>query len=301
MENIIGNKGSSMVNLELYRIFTIVAKEGNLTRASAILHISQPAVTKHIKNLENELQVNLFKRNKYGMELTDKGQMLYDEIKDSISILSNIDKKINEVRNIKLGSHVTMLSRMFGKCIADYYKENSRSQIDVTNETFNDMLYMLENQKLDIVLSKKVDEKLYNNQKITFISLGYLHDIFVINTNSRFIGKTLSKEELKNEVIYTPKKTSITAINLMKALEIDEKENIKNVTYTTMLGILKNEDSIGIITKEYVQEELKDNKICELSTDLKLAPIEFGVYLNNDNRFRELNSLVKIIKKEFLK
>ena len=42
-----------MINLELYRIFTIVANEENLTRASNILHISQPAVTKHIKNLEN--------------------------------------------------------------------------------------------------------------------------------------------------------------------------------------------------------------------------------------------------------
>ena len=289
-----------MVNLELYRIFTIVAKEGNLTRASAVLHISQPAVTKHIKNLENELQVNLFKRNKYGMELTDQGKFLYDEIKDSISILTNIDKKINEVRNINLGSHVTMLSKMFGKCMAEYYRENPRSQVDVTNETFNDMLYMLENQKLDIVLSKKVDEKLYNNQKISFISLGYLHDIFVVNTNSRFIGKTLSKEDLKNEVIYTPKKTSLTAINFMKALGIEERENIKNVTYTTMLGILKNEDSIGIITKEYIEEELKDNKISELSTELKLKPIEFGIYLNNDNKFKELNSLVKIIKKEFL-
>ena len=289
-----------MVNLELYRIFTIVAKEGNLTRASAVLHISQPAVTKHIKNLENELQVNLFKRNKYGMELTDKGKFLYDEIKDSISILTNIDKKINEVRNINLGSHVTMLSKMFGKCMAEYYRENPRSQVDVTNETFNDMLYMLENQKLDIVLSKKVDEKLYNNQKISFISVGYLHDIFVVNTNSRFIGKTLSKEDLKNEVIYTPKKTSLTAINFMKALGIEERENIKNVTYTTMLGILKNEDSIGIITKEYIEEELKDNKISELSTELKLKPIEFGIYLNNDNKFKELNSLVKIIKKEFL-
>ena len=41
-----------MVNLELYRIFTIVAKEENITKASEILHISQPAVTKHIKNLE---------------------------------------------------------------------------------------------------------------------------------------------------------------------------------------------------------------------------------------------------------
>ena len=49
-----------MIDLELYRIFKIVAEEENLTKASEILHISQPAVTKHIKNLENELNVQLF-------------------------------------------------------------------------------------------------------------------------------------------------------------------------------------------------------------------------------------------------
>ena len=48
-----------MINLELYRIFKIVADEENLTKASEMLHISQPAVTKHIKNLENELKVEL--------------------------------------------------------------------------------------------------------------------------------------------------------------------------------------------------------------------------------------------------
>lgn len=290
-----------MINLELYKIFTIVASEKNLTRASSILHISQPAVTKHIKNLENELQVSLFKRNKYGMELTNEGQVLYNNIKEPISVLTNIDKKFKKVRNINLGSHVTMLSKMFGKCISKYYKENPKSQIDVTNTTFSDMLSMLESQKLDIVLSKKVDEKLYNTQKISFISLGFLHDIFVINNNSRFLHQTFDKENLKDEIIYTPKSTSLTTINFIKSLglETQEKENIKNVTYTTMLGILKNEDSIGIITKEYILEELKEKKICELQTNFKLEPLEFGVYLNKSNKFDELNSLVKIIKKEF--
>ena len=289
-----------MINLELYRIFTIVASERNLTRASAIFHISQQAVTKHIKNLEKELQVTLFNRNKYGMELTEKGQALYNEIKDSISLLTNIDTKFKEVRNINLGSHVMMLSTMFGRCLTKYYAENPKSQIDVTNETFNNMLSMLENQKLDIVFSKKVNEELYNTQKISFISLGNLHDIFVINTNSRFANRTLSKETLKNEIIYTPKRTSLTTINLMKELGLEGKENIKNVTYTTMLGILKNEDSIGIITKEYIQDDLKENKICELNTDFELSPLEFGIYLNKNNKFDELNCLVKIIKKEFL-
>lgn len=62
-----------MINLELYRIFKIVAEEEeNITKASEKLHISQPAVTKHIKNLEKELKVQLFNRSKYGMILNEK-------------------------------------------------------------------------------------------------------------------------------------------------------------------------------------------------------------------------------------
>ncbi len=49
-----------MANFELYKIFCVVAKEQNITRASEILNISQPAVTKHIHNLENELNTVLF-------------------------------------------------------------------------------------------------------------------------------------------------------------------------------------------------------------------------------------------------
>lgn len=291
-----------MVNLELYRIFVAVAKEKNLTKASEKLNISQPAVTKHIKNLENQLQVTLFKRNKSGMELTDKGQELFNEINNSVEILINAENKIRTNRNINLGSHVTMLSRMFGGCIAKYYKENPNSQIDVTNETFNQMLLMLENQKLDIVFSKKIDEKIYDNKKIKFISLGYLHDIFIVNTDSRHIGKTLTKEDLKNEIIYTPKKTSITTIKLMETLGLDkERENIRNITYTTMLGILKNEDSIGIITKEYIKDELEEGKLSILKTDFELEPLEYGIYININNRFKELNDLIRIMKDEFIK
>ncbi len=290
-----------MINLELYKIFVIVAKEKNITRTSEKLNISQPAVTKHIKNLEDQLGITLFKRNKYGMELTEKGKELYDEIVNPINTILNAERKFTSSRNINLGSHVTMLSRMFGKCIAEYYNINPNSQIEVTNETFNDMLEMLERQKLDIVLSKKVDEKIYNTNKIQFIKLGLLHDVFVINANSRYKDKTFTKKELAKEKIYTPKRTSITTINLMKELELtDGMDNIKNITYTTMLGILKNEDSIGIITKEYIQDELKENKLALLKTDFELEPMEFGIYINIDNKFKELKDLIKVMKKEFM-
>lgn len=290
-----------MINLELYKIFVFVAKEENITKASEKLSISQPAVTKHIKNLEEQLGVTLFKRNKYGMELTDKGRELYKEVSESILKIYKAEERVRSNRNIHLGSHVTMLSRMFGKCIADYYELNPNSQIEVTNETFNDMLNMLENQKLDIVLSKKVDESVYNTNKIEFIKLGLLHDIFVINTNSRYKDIVFSKEKLAQEKIYAPKKTSLTNINLMKELKLTaDTENIKNITYTTMLGILKTEDSIGIITKEYIKDELEENKLAILKTDFEFEPMEFGIYINKENKFKELKDLIKIMKNEFL-
>lgn len=290
-----------MINLELYKIFVFVAKEENITKASEKLNISQPAVTKHIKNLEEQLGITLFKRNKYGMELTKKGKELFDEIEQPITTIFNAERKFTSSRNINLGSHVTMLSRMFGKCIAEYYNINPNSQIEVTNETFNDMLNMLENQKLDIVLSKKVDESVYNTNKIEFIKLGLLHDIFVINTNSKYKDKIFTKEQLAKEKIYAPKKTSITSINLMKELNLtDEMDNIKNITYTTMLGILKNEDGIGVITKEYIKEELKENKLAILKTDFEFKSMEFGIYINKENKFKELKDLIKIMKNEFV-
>lgn len=55
-----------MVNMELYRIFYVVAINRNITKASEELNISQPAVTKHIKNLEDALGVVLFSRTRKG-------------------------------------------------------------------------------------------------------------------------------------------------------------------------------------------------------------------------------------------
>lgn len=63
-----------MINLELYRIFKVVAEEQNITKASKRLNISQPAVTKHIQNLEYSFNIKLFERNNKGLILTEQGK-----------------------------------------------------------------------------------------------------------------------------------------------------------------------------------------------------------------------------------
>ena len=64
--------------MELYQLktFVVVAEAGNLTRAAERLHLSQPAVSAHIKALEDELDVALFRREPKGMRLTEEGRLL---------------------------------------------------------------------------------------------------------------------------------------------------------------------------------------------------------------------------------
>ena len=287
-----------MVDLELYRIFKIVADEENLTKASEILHISQPAVTKHIKNLENELNVKLFKRSKYGMILNENGQKLYLQIKGSIDVLSKAEDIFNMHKEINLGVHVNMPTKIYSNAILKFYESNQNSIINIHQLTAENMFSMLEKQKIDFAFSKKYGDELYDPKEIKFIKIGELHDVFIVNANSKYLNKKLSKKDLRNITIYTLKKFSSAYQNLIKELEYSEKDtiNVDNVNYSAMLELLKVRDIITVITKEYVEEKLSNNELCVLDVGFSLPNAEFGLYYNVNNNFKELKDVIKVLR-----
>lgn len=287
-----------MVNLELYRIFKIVAEEENLTKASGILHISQPAVTKHIKNLENQLNTKLFKRSKYGMILNENGKKLYLQIKDAIDILSKADLMFNSHKDIKFGVHVNMPNRLYNNGISKFYKENNNNIINIHRLDAKNMFSALEKQEIDLAFSKKYSDELYDTNKIRFINIGELHDVFIVNKNSQYLNKKLSKRDLRNITIYTLKKFSSAYKNLVNALEykVDDKVNIANVDFPGIMELLKFRDVIAVVTKEYIEDRLENSELNILDVGFSLAPAEYGIYYNVNNKFKELNNLIKILK-----
>ena len=286
-----------MVNLELYKIFKIVADEENLTKASEILHISQPAVTKHIKNLENELNTQLFKRSKYGMILNENGKKLYLQIKDSIEILSKSEDIFNTHKDIKLGVHVNMPSRIYSNGISKFYEKNNNI-INIHRLNTQNMFSMLEKQEIDLAFSKKYSDEIYDTNKIKFIEIGELHDVFIVNNNSQYLNKKLSKSDLRDITIYTLKKFSSAYQNLVTELEYkkDDKINISNVDFAGIIELLKFKDIIAVLTKEYVEEKLENNELRVLNVGFSLAPAKYGIYYNVNNKYKELNSLIEILK-----
>lgn len=287
-----------MINLELYKIFKIVAEEENLTKASGILHISQPAVTKHIKNLENELHVQLFKRSKYGMILNENGKKLYLQIRDSVDILSKAEIIFNTKKDIKLGVHVNMPSKIYNNGILKFYEKNKSNIINIHRLNAINMFSALEKQEIDAGFSKKYSDELYDENKIKFIEIGKLHDTFIVNSNSKYLNKKLSKNDLKNITIYTLKKFSSAYKNLIKTFEYktEDEINISNVAFSGIMALFKVRDIIAVITKEYVEEQLINKELSELEVGFSLPSVEYGIYYNVNNKFKELNSLIEILK-----
>src|ERR671914_628302 len=84
------------VDTRLLRYFAAVAEEGNLTRAAQRLFVSQPALTKQIRQLEAQLGVTLFTRSRAGMALTDAGRVLAER---TPNLLSAWDTALRETRS----------------------------------------------------------------------------------------------------------------------------------------------------------------------------------------------------------
>lgn len=285
-----------MVNLELYRIFKIVAEEENITYASEKLNISQPAVTKHIQNLEKLLNVKLFERTNKGLLLTEDGRNIFNNIKEPIATLEGISKKYNSVRVINLGIHATLLNKLLSKKISEYYNINSNVKINIVNNDTTQMLVKLEKKEIDIVISKKSND--YDMDKLEFIEIGDLHDILVVNGLSDLLKRIINIDELKEQIIYMPRKTSVTCSNFFKSLDLNESDfkNIRNISYSTMIEIVKDTECVGLMTKEYIKNELETKQVMELQTSFQISPIKYGIYVNKDNKFKELNQLIKLIE-----
>lgn len=81
------------MEIRVLRYFLETAREGNMSRAAERLHISQPTMSKQIKELETELGAKLFIRSNFSVRLTDAGMLLRKRAED---ILDLVDKTTAE-------------------------------------------------------------------------------------------------------------------------------------------------------------------------------------------------------------
>lgn len=97
------------MDLNQLRSFVTVARFAHLTRAAEALHLSQPAISGHIKALEEQFGVSLFERTSSGMDLTPSGRQLLSEAEQIIGAVQHLQHSAQELRGqptgrLKLGT-----------------------------------------------------------------------------------------------------------------------------------------------------------------------------------------------------
>ncbi len=285
-----------MIDFELYRIFVAVAKEENITKASEQLNISQPAITKQIKNLENQLSIKLFERKSKGVTLTQYGKDLYEKLRNAIEQLNRIDAQIGKERCINIGTHNHMGSCIFGNVINDYCLRYPNVNVNLICEETTQMMRKLKNKELDIVFSKKDNTNICDD--IQYIRLGYLHDVIIASNKSIFAVQKLTIENIEDQIIYIPRNYAQATYRIKEALK-GKKVKLKSSSYKTILELASSGKALGLITREYIDKnDYKELNLVEVETTIGLGKVEFGIYTNSA-KFKELNNLIKLIKDYF--
>ena len=278
-----------MVDLELYKIFYEVAKTGNITQASYNLNISQPAVTKHIKNLEYQLGCSLFIRNRTGVLLNDNGKKLYLYVKQALSLITDGERVIKSMNDLekgklKIGISTTLTKKFLLKYIKEFHKLYPNIIIEISTDPTSELKEKLRDGKIDFILAKMPG---YQEHDLEYEKFGKLEDIFVVNKDyPDLINKEVTIKELIEYPILLQKQPSSSR----EFIEDYFKEN--NVTIKSIMDIassnllidfVKIGYGVGVVTKQYVQEELDNKELFKINVTPKLKVRNFGMIKLKDN------------------
>ena len=259
------------INLELYRIFYVVARYSNITKASNELHISQPAISKALKNLEDQLGGKLFTRTKRGVILTSEGEEFLTYIKSAMEYISNAENKFTDLINletgtIKIGISATLTKNFLLPYLKKFHKLYPKIKIDINTNMSKDLITKLKNGLLDIVFLTTSDSDIssdLNTQKCEPIK-----DCFIAGKKyHNLLNKEISLNELSNYPLILESKGS----NTRDFLDIYLQQN--NLTlnptmelsgYTLVTEFVKNDFGIGFVPENFINKDLQENELFKL-------------------------------------
>ena len=149
------------------KYFLVVAREENITRAAEILHISQPALSRGLMQLEEELGVKLFVRGKRNVTLTNEGAYLRQRAQEIVDLTEKTEREFaNGLENlsgaISIGIGESAASSFIADCIKEFGNEYPDVRFDIHSVNADYTRERLDKGLLDIgVLLEPVDVSRY--------------------------------------------------------------------------------------------------------------------------------------------
>ena len=258
------------VDLELYRVFYVVAKNKHMTRASEELHISQPAISQSIKKLEDQLGGILFLRSNKGMELTEEGKMFFEYVKGALELIGNAENEFTSFKDlskgeIKIGCSTTLTKLILVDALNEFHSKYPNININIINDLTSNLINDLKLGKLDFVIfnESNIKESNLHLEKIKELKQGFVY-------NSEFYNDEINSfEELNNFPLILQKEESnsrklldyIALQNNVKLVSKMEVVSQELITEFVNIGLGIGFVIIDLATRNYSNlKELKINK-----------------------------------------
>ncbi len=275
----------SNINLNLYKTFYDVAKYGSMSIAAKSTYSSQPAISKAIKKLEEDLQVQLFYRTLNGVELTEKGKELLYFVEKSYNNLIIAERTMLETESLNRGKlSVGMPSNigsffLFDKIIA-FHQKYPKIEITITTGGTSKLINLLESHKVDFVIdSSPIDVKLDKNLQVT--KLTEVNNSFVVKKNSKINYQDIKElKDLKDKPLILPIPGTANRIALDETFTKNHVsiDNVINIhTSEMILSAVKKDLGIGYLIQNLVEDELKNGELELINIKEKLPTTTINI------------------------
>ena len=281
-----------------------VVENRSFTHAAEALSLTQPAVSHHIKQLEEELGTPIFVRGRAGLKLTPQGEIVVQYARRLKSLnekmlleLQNAEKHISVLR---VGITHTSESNQTAAALARYGNTHGGTKIILFTDTINNLYDMLENYEIDIAI---VDGAL-NNSRFSSMMLDTDY-LMCIMSNSNPLAKkgvvTLGSLKKQKMILRTP--SSATRIlfestlesNNVSVADFDITLEVDNIA--TIKDLIRKNLGVSILPKSACMDELKKGKLTALPIENLSMVRETRIIYNKDfNHMDMLNDIMKIYR-----
>ena len=169
-------------NLNHYRIFLSVAETGSISRAAEHLFISQPAVSKSIRNLEDALSVRLIERSTRGIRLTEQGKLLYEHLQSAFNSIHAAEEDLKHsselgIGELRIGASTSLCRNILLGYLSEYIRKYPHIKVSITCHSTLTTVRQLEEGRIDLGLICETALP----ARLSYEPLQEIHDVFVAN------------------------------------------------------------------------------------------------------------------------
>jgi DNA-binding transcriptional LysR family regulator len=294
------------MRINQFEFLVALEKHKSFSKASKVLLISQPSISRAIKELEDELGITILNRGKSGIEFTSVGELLLERAKNIIFNLEGI-KDISTTHSenkfrqeITVGASSHFCSFIMYEVLTSLKKDYPDLFIQITKNDYQTLMEDIGIKKVDIgiVQFNSMDESnfyfLLNEKKLKFIELFNEEMTFIVRESHPLAYKSkITLGEVLQYPYVTSKKSSIKHL-LMFFKELGFKNEIVQITDIGILRrFIKTSNATCLIPKSAAKESnlIFEDKLVSLSIiDYELSS-KMG-WIHNQNPLSQIENII---------